>query len=86
MAPFLSTIPVLDLVSHAQLNTHAKKRKQYDGLLEKCELQEMLQYMCEVEGERVVCRPVERIFRRCKDATGSFLVETTAWEKSKGPS
>lgn len=64
MAPFLSTIPVVDLVSYAQLNTHLKKRKGFDGHLEKCELQEMLQYVCEVEGERVVCRPVERIFRR----------------------
>ncbi|TQS33580.1 hypothetical protein Golomagni_06070 [Golovinomyces magnicellulatus] len=44
-----------------------------------------MQYSCEVQNpsERdspVLCYPVERLFRRCKDRKGSFMVETTAWE------
>ncbi|PHH69619.1 hypothetical protein CDD83_5667 [Cordyceps sp. RAO-2017] len=47
----------------------------------------LLQYRCEVErplaGDgRVLCVPVERLFRRCKDAKTTFMVETTAWEGS----
>ncbi|RKF74283.1 hypothetical protein GcM1_240080 [Golovinomyces cichoracearum] len=64
MAPFLKTIPARDLALHAKLNTIEKSCVGYNGQLEKGEELEMLQYICEVQGEKVVCRPVERFFRR----------------------
>lgn len=64
MAPFISTIPVSDLALNAQLRTNERKHSGYGGNFDKCELLEMLQYTCEVEGDKVVCRPVERLFRR----------------------
>lgn len=51
----------------------------------------MWQYDCEVEKpvtrESVTrCWPVERLFRRCKDRRGTFMIETTAWEGKKAKS
>lgn len=57
-----------------QATLDGRRRKGGDVELQKCELLEMLQYNCVVEGRteserhrreaRVVCRPVERWFRR----------------------
>jgi len=49
----------------------------------------MLQYDCTVDdpGRKdglVRCKEVLRLFRRCKDAKGTFMVETTAVEKPPG--
>jgi len=65
-----------------------KKRKGFDGDLKACELLEMLQYDCRVEnpekqGSLVRCLPIVRLFRRCQDRDGKFLLETTAWEGEK---
>ncbi|KAG0652933.1 hypothetical protein D0Z07_0210 [Hyphodiscus hymeniophilus] len=64
------------------------KRKGFDGDLKACELLELLQYDCRVENpERresdVHCWPIVRLFRRCQDRDGKFMVETTAWEGEK---
>lgn len=64
MAPFINTISVQDLGSNFMLDTKRKKRKGCNDQLDKCDLLEMLQYNCIAEENRVVCRPVERFFRR----------------------
>ncbi|KAI1002784.1 hypothetical protein K3495_g5422 [Podosphaera aphanis] len=81
MAPFITTFPVDDLHVHIKKNEKGKLRKGFHGQLEKGELLEMLQYECAVKGEKVICQPVERFFRRLNCANGSFMVETTSWEK-----
>jgi len=89
MAPLVEKWPVRELEYRSQVSMVGKKRKEFDGNLKACELLEMLQYRCEVEQpvtrESVTrCWPVERMFRRCVDRNGSFMVETTAWEGKKG--
>ncbi|OAA61942.1 hypothetical protein SPI_04801 [Niveomyces insectorum RCEF 264] len=51
-------------------------------------LSSLVQYSCTVlRPERrdspVQCWPVQRLFRRCQDRAGYFMVETTAWEGSE---
>jgi len=88
MAPPVESWPAHELPERVQVTKEGRRRKdQID--LHKCELLEMVQYECLVEDVRknaqVVCRPVERLFRRCQDRTGTFTVETTAWEgESRG--
>lgn len=89
MAPFVETWPERELEFRSQVSLQGNKRKGFDGNLKGCELLEMLQYKCEVEKpvtrESVTrCWPIERMFRRCVDRNGSFMVETTAWEGKKG--
>jgi len=88
MAPLVETWPARELEFRSQVSMAGNKRKGFDGDLKGCELLEMLQYRCEVDQpvtrESVTrCWPVERLFRRCMDRNGSFLVETTAWERKK---
>ncbi|KAI4766379.1 hypothetical protein E4T52_00858 [Aureobasidium sp. EXF-3400] len=51
--------------------------------LQDCKLMEIMQFNCDVVKHRkhkngmVVCEPIQRVFRRCKDG---LTVETTAWE------
>ncbi|PMD23671.1 hypothetical protein NA56DRAFT_643754 [Hyaloscypha hepaticicola] len=89
MAPFVETWPARELEFRSQVSLKGNKRKGFDGDLKGCELLEMLQYKCEVEKpitkESVTrCWPIERMFRRCVDRNGSFMLETTAWEGKKG--
>ncbi|TVY85657.1 hypothetical protein LAWI1_G008324 [Lachnellula willkommii] len=88
MAPPIATFPASDLPITSQTNLKGTKRKGFDGDLKACALLEMLQYDCRIEepGTRnspVRCWPVERLFRRCRDQEGSFMVETTAWERGE---
>jgi hypothetical protein len=79
MSPPVEGWSASELPRRIQADVHGRRRKGGDGKggdveLEKCELLEMLQYNCVVEGRteaerynrdaRVVCRPVERWFRR----------------------
>jgi len=96
MAPLLETWPASQLPERAQISLKGTKRKGWDGDLKGCELLKMMQYRCEAEDEGGVkgrggperwkrdglvrCWEVERLFRRCKDRDGTFMVETTAWE------
>ncbi|KAG4419903.1 hypothetical protein IFR04_006940 [Cadophora malorum] len=91
MAPFVEVFPASELPLRSQINTRGKARKDFQGDLKACELLEMWQYDCEVEKpvtrESVTrCWPVERLFRRCKDRRGTFMIETTAWEGKKAKS
>lgn len=73
MSPPVERWSAAELPVRAKATMQGRRRK---GVieLEKCELFEMLQYSCVVEGQtdaerhsrdaRVVCRPVERWFRR----------------------
>ncbi|KAI4727925.1 hypothetical protein E4T49_04282 [Aureobasidium sp. EXF-10728] len=51
--------------------------------LQQCKLMEIVQFNCNVVQHKkhksgmVVCEPIQRVFRRCKDG---LTVETTAWE------
>jgi len=86
MTPPVSPFPACELPWQTELTPSGKRRKGFSGeQLRACELLELLQYRCEVEDgagkeARARCWPVERLFRRCKDAKGTFMVETTAWE------
>lgn len=85
MTPPLEAWSARELPDRVQGTVMGKKRKGFDGDLEGCDLLELLQYRCGVEEPRTRdsltrCWPVERLFRRCKDRNGTFMVETTAWE------
>ncbi|KFX90327.1 hypothetical protein V495_06212 [Pseudogymnoascus sp. VKM F-4514 (FW-929)] len=89
MAPPVEAWTADQLPTRVMGDVHDRRRKGGDIDLAKCEMLEMLQYSCVVEGsergehtrESVVrCTPIARLFRRCQDRKGSFMVETTAWE------
>ncbi|KAA8564926.1 hypothetical protein MFRU_008g02240 [Monilinia fructicola] len=88
MTPPLLPFSPLNLPSEAALSANSTYRKGFDGNLKNCELLELFQYNCDLQknksgrigDERIVCQPVERLFRRCKDRKGTFMVETTVWE------
>ncbi|KAK0644293.1 hypothetical protein B0T16DRAFT_305155, partial [Cercophora newfieldiana] len=89
MAPPLQTFPAKNLPLAAQVGPDGKLRKTVDGrridLARDCELLELTQYEClvlhpEIPRSPVQCFPFQRLFRRCQDKSGKFMVETTAWE------
>ncbi|KAI1389282.1 uncharacterized protein F4822DRAFT_195586 [Hypoxylon trugodes] len=86
MTPPCHVFPVSQLESEIQVNNgRARKGGRID--LSACELFSMVQYECQIDRPDVAdspvrCWPVQRWFRRCKDKKGSFMVETTLWEKS----
>ncbi|CAM1500845.1 Fc.00g100070.m01.CDS01 [Cosmosporella sp. VM-42] len=78
-----------ELPAKIQADLSGRKRKLDGGArkidLEQCELLEMLQYKCEIKepvewDSAVQCFAIDRMFRKCKDRKGTFMVETTAWE------
>ncbi|KAI8718618.1 hypothetical protein NCS52_00641100 [Fusarium sp. LHS14.1] len=78
-----------ELPERVQTDLKDRKRKLESGVrnvdLTGCELLEMLQYKCEIKepvkwDSPVQCYAVDRLFRKCKDRKGTFMVETTAWE------
>ncbi|KAH7148953.1 hypothetical protein EDB81DRAFT_481713 [Dactylonectria macrodidyma] len=81
--------PASELPDRVQTDLKGRKRKLESGErsveLNGCELFEMLQYKCEIKepvkwDSTVQCHTVDRLFRKCKDRNGTFMVETTAWE------
>lgn len=76
MAPPAHVFPASELPERIQFNAENKRRKPVDASstskridLSACELLEMMQWSCQVEGEGpsdrpVTCRPVPRYFRR----------------------
>jgi len=85
MTPPVESWPVAELEQRIYGNAKGEYRKGFDGNLKNCQLMELLQYNCKVDNPEsknslVRCWPVERLFRRCKDKSGTFTVETTAWE------
>ncbi|CAG7556151.1 unnamed protein product [Fusarium equiseti] len=83
-----------ELPERVQTNLSGRKRKLDQGAknvdLNGCELLEMLQYKCEIKepvkwDSPVQCFAVERLFRKCQDKKGSFMIETTAWEGKDYP-
>ncbi len=78
MAPPIESWPAHELSERIQINAEGRGRKPLPGQgkidLKKCELLEMVQYACLVEGAteaerhrrgaQVMCRPIERWFRR----------------------
>ncbi|KZZ94344.1 hypothetical protein AAL_05311 [Moelleriella libera RCEF 2490] len=94
MTPPCQSFPASELPARVQNDVHGRRRK-HDTTngsptphrvdLAACELLQMLQYKCQVQNpvlrsSPVQCFPVQRLFRRCRDKKGSFMVETTAWE------
>ncbi|CAD6440293.1 5661cfff-505e-45af-b21b-b57b5ea29c0d [Sclerotinia trifoliorum] len=87
MTPPIPTFPPSSLPYEARFAANASYRKDFDGNLENCELIKFYQYSCDLEkdkdgkfGKKIACQPVKRLFRRCKDRKGIFMVETTVWE------
>ncbi|KAJ8062212.1 hypothetical protein OCU04_008764 [Sclerotinia nivalis] len=87
MTPPIATFSPSSLPYEARFSAKSTYRKGFDGNLKNCELLEFYQYNCDLEkgkdgkfGKKIVCEPVERFFRRCKDRKGTFMVETTVWE------
>ncbi|RDA87501.1 hypothetical protein CP532_1604 [Ophiocordyceps camponoti-leonardi (nom. inval.)] len=98
MAPPCHSSPASALPSTVQLDSDGKRRKPDPTVgridLGSCELLRMVQWkQGEISRDPNSCltfRAVERLFRRCKDKNGTFIVETTAWEdrhlpKQDGP-
>jgi hypothetical protein len=69
MAPLVESFHPRHLEERIQYTTDGKKRKQPVELKE-CELKEMIQYSCELDGptgdpkSKVVCQPFLRLFRK----------------------
>ncbi|PHH71549.1 hypothetical protein CDD80_5145 [Ophiocordyceps camponoti-rufipedis] len=87
MAPPCEPFPASKLPLMVQRDVHGRRRKPDPAVgpvnLESCELLRMVQWN-QLEFTKFVA--VERLFRRCKDRKGYFLVETTAWEdRDHGP-
>ncbi|KAK7183259.1 hypothetical protein DPSP01_011798 [Paraphaeosphaeria sporulosa] len=83
MAPHTPIYPASSLPSEINTLANGKPRKPPITDLRDCALKEMVQYKCNVEKPKagapplVVCDPVVRLFRVCRDG---LHVETTAWE------
>ncbi|KAL8414537.1 hypothetical protein RB594_005681 [Gaeumannomyces avenae] len=97
MASSIPAFSAAELPTKIQLDPNGRKRKLPalpDGrtkldLQKDCELLSLLQYSCTVDrpdepGSSVQCWPVPRLFRKCQDKRGTFMVETTAWEGFPG--
>ncbi|KAH0279062.1 hypothetical protein KCU91_g2011, partial [Aureobasidium melanogenum] len=84
MAPTIHLFHPYDLESKIQILPTGKLRKPNNQQkLSDCALMEIMQFNCDVQKHKkhkngiVVCEPIQRVFRRCKDG---LMVETTAWE------
>ncbi|KAF2169936.1 hypothetical protein M409DRAFT_19553 [Zasmidium cellare ATCC 36951] len=83
MPPLVEAFPASSLASRINHLPSGKTRKPAVSDLTKCELRELIQYHCDLEGpredpkSRVVCQPFLRLFRQCANG---MTVETTAWE------
>ncbi|CAK3757528.1 mitochondrial export Som1 [Lecanosticta acicola] len=84
MAPLVESFTPAELASRINKLPSGKARKPAVADLAKdCELKELIQYNCDLNGPRedprskVVCEPVLRLFRQCANG---LTVETTAWE------
>lgn len=69
MTPPVESWDVQELEARTLGNAKGRRRKDFEGELGKCEMLELLQYMCEVERpvtreSKTRCWPVERLFRR----------------------
>ncbi|KAI6821261.1 hypothetical protein KC332_g9340 [Hortaea werneckii] len=82
MAPMVETFHPARLQQHAQYLPNGKARKPSVELKD-CELKELIQYECNLQGPRdsprskIVCEPVLKLFRQCANG---LTVETTSWE------
>ncbi|KAL1583686.1 hypothetical protein WHR41_07520 [Cladosporium halotolerans] len=82
MAPLVESFPASQLTTRVQYVANGQRRKPPVDLKE-CELMQMIQHRCDLDGPRfdprskVVCDPVLRLFRKCSD---KLTVETTDWE------
>ncbi|KAI4223453.1 MAG: hypothetical protein L6R36_005419 [Xanthoria steineri] len=85
MAPPIETFPASQLPYRIQAAANGKRRKGKEINLNECELMEMVQHSCWLEGVKqdlTVCKPIVKLFRRC---AGGLVVETTAWEEGNQP-
>lgn len=69
MAPLVEAFPPSRLEQHIQYTPSGRRRKPPINLKD-CELKEMVQYFCDLDGpnedprSKVVCEPVLRMFRK----------------------
>jgi len=69
MAPLVENFHPARLQQHVQYHANGKTRKPPVDL-KKCELKELIQYECDLQGpkddprNKVVCEPVLRLFRQ----------------------
>ncbi|KAF7186036.1 hypothetical protein HII31_12637 [Pseudocercospora fuligena] len=83
MPPLIEAFHASGLTDKINTLPSGNARKPQIKDLKNCELKELIQYNCELNGPRndprskVVCEPVLRLFRQC--ANGA-TIETTAWE------
>lgn len=67
MTPPIETFPASQVPSRIQIAANGKLRKGDKIKLEDCELLEMVQYSCWLEGKRqdiIKCRPIVKLFRK----------------------
>ncbi len=67
MAPPVEIFPASQLPFRIQVGANGKRRKGEEIKLEDCELLEMVQYSCWLEGKRmdvIKCRPIVKLFRK----------------------
>lgn len=70
MSPAVETFPASELVDRIQVLPNGKRRKGEAIDLKKCELLELVQYVCHLKGDAgsphavIQCAPVAKLFRR----------------------
>ena len=67
MAPPVETFPASELPYRIQISANGKRRKGQDIKLDECELMEMVQYSCWLDGPKkdiTICKPIVKLFRK----------------------
>ena len=69
MTPPIESFPATELPYRIQLTAQGKRRKGGTLDLANCELMELVQYSCHLEGREratavIKCEPIVRVFRR----------------------
>lgn len=67
MPPPIETFPASQLPHRIQMTANGKRRKGEEIKLGDCELMEMVQYSCWLEGKKqdiIKCKPIVKLFRK----------------------
>lgn len=46
---------------------HSHLEAEVEGKGGKCELEKITQYTCELKTDHILCRPIVRVFKKCKN-------------------
>ena len=64
MGPPVQSFPTEELEARVNILPNGRRRKGGDVELNGCELMELVQYSCELNGSVIQCQPIVKLFRR----------------------